>query len=512
MSPRTDHEKATIEHVDAVRTYGSDEESKSTWQTLKSNPKIIALCFFANVGPLMYGFDNLATSLCLSMPAFELQFGEMVDESPVIAAWWQSVWNAMGQIGTMLGAVAIGFIADRFGRRACFAISAVFSAAGIAVLYICSTPGVFLAGKTINALSLGMAISVGQTYIAEITPVAMRGIALSGFTFSMNLGYMIAASVAFKRLTVMDASAYRVLFAAGWVWPGLMLLLFSIIPESPFHLVRQGSRDKARKALIQLSPKGADITTQLTAIEWLVEDERSLANEAQSASFVELFNKDNIRRTRIIIYCNALNQMIGATFIGNGPYFLISAGLPSSSTGMLVEIGIAFAICSSIITWFLIPRTGNRTLMLWGTAGSALFFIIIGVSGCFYTKAAKWTTGIGLQLVWWSIGPCIGPAMSVAGQVSQARLRAKSQSLGFGFNYFFSAIWNVCVPYMFNTDQGNLGGKMGFIYLATAVIAWVAIFFDVPETKGRSFAELDEMFQLGLPARGFKTWREADVE
>lgn len=175
-----------------------------------------------------------------------------------------------------------------------------------------------------------------------------------------------------------------------------MLLLFSIIPESPFHLVRQGSPEKARKALIRLSPKGTDVTTQLTAIEWLVEDERALANEAQSASFVELFNKDNIRRTRIIIYCNALNQMIGATFIGNGPYFLISAGLPSSSTGMLVEIGIAFAICSSIITWFLIPRTGNRTLMLWGTAGSALFFIIIGVSGCFYTKAAKWYSILSL--------------------------------------------------------------------------------------------------------------------
>lgn len=50
MSPRTDHGKATIEHLDAVRTYGS-EESKSAWQTLKSNPKIIALCFFASVIP-----------------------------------------------------------------------------------------------------------------------------------------------------------------------------------------------------------------------------------------------------------------------------------------------------------------------------------------------------------------------------------------------------------------------------------------------------------------------------
>lgn len=101
--------------------------------------------------------------------------------------------------------------------------------------------------------------------------------------------------------------------------------------------------------------------------------------------------------------------------------------------------------------------------------------------------------------------------MSISGQISQARLRAQSQSLGFAFNYFFSAVWNVCVPYMFNADQGDLGGKMGFIYFATAVISWLIIYFDVPETKGRAYADLDTMFELDLPTRDFVSWNPTAV-
>lgn len=109
----------------------------------------------------------------------------MVNGTPVIPAYWQSLWNALAQIGTMIGAWSIGLVADRFGRRICFALAGILSFAGIAILYVCTTSGVFLAGKVINALSLGMAMSVGQTYVSEITPLAIRSIALSSYTFSM---------------------------------------------------------------------------------------------------------------------------------------------------------------------------------------------------------------------------------------------------------------------------------------------------------------------------------------
>lgn len=66
--------KAEIYHIDRIllAQKAEDEEHKaSIIDTLAKNHKILILCAFANIGPLMYGFDNLATSLCLSMPAFQ---------------------------------------------------------------------------------------------------------------------------------------------------------------------------------------------------------------------------------------------------------------------------------------------------------------------------------------------------------------------------------------------------------------------------------------------------------
>jgi MFS transporter, SP family, general alpha glucoside:H+ symporter len=96
--------------------------------------------------------------------------------------------------------------------------------------------------------------------------------------------------------------------------------------------------------------------------------------------------------------------------------------------------------------------------------------------------------------------------MAMAGEISAIRLRAKSLSIGFTFNYFFSTVWNVVVPYMFNSDQGNLGGKIGWIYLALVIPALAIIYFEFPETKGRSFAELDEMFEGKVKTRKFRTY------
>jgi hypothetical protein len=99
----------------------------------------------------------------------------------------------------------------------------------------------------------------------------------------------------------------------------------------------------------------------------------------------------------------------------------------------------------------------------------------------------------------------------VAGEVSSVRLRAKSQGLGFLVNGFFSWAFNFFVPYMFNADEANLGGKMGFFFFGLCAIGAVVIFLEIPETKGRTYAELDEMFEKRLPTRQFSTYVCQDV-
>ena len=107
------------------------------------------------------------------------------DHTFTIPTMWQSLWNAMPLLTNMLGAFAAGPIADRVGRKWTFGIGSIFSIIGIAVVYIARDPGVFLAGKMVNAISLGICLTNCQIYVSEVTPLHLRGVALSAYTFSI---------------------------------------------------------------------------------------------------------------------------------------------------------------------------------------------------------------------------------------------------------------------------------------------------------------------------------------
>jgi SP family general alpha glucoside:H+ symporter-like MFS transporter len=59
---------------------------------------------------------------------------------------------------------------------------------------------------------------------------------------------------------------------------------------------------------------------------------------------------------------------------------------------------------------------------------------------------------------------------------------------------------------MVNPTEGNLKGKAGFVWGATALICFVWSWFRLPETKDRSFEELDILFARKVPARKFAAY------
>lgn len=212
-----------------------------------------------------------------------------------------------------------------------------------------------------------------------------------------------------------------------------------------------------------------------------------------------------------MLYSNGLSQMTGATFINNSPYFMIVAGLSPTQAAMIIEVGIAMSIFSSILTCWAMARIGRRPIVLSGIALAAVLFFIMGLTASLpnQNSSSLWCVAITLQMVWLSIGPANGPALSVAAEVSSIRLRAKTLAIGFFFNYVWSAVWNIVVPYMFNADQGNLGGKMGWIFMATCIISFVLLWFEMPETKDLSFEQIDRRFETHVHARCFTS---ADVD
>jgi MFS transporter, SP family, sugar:H+ symporter len=63
------------------------------------------------------------------------------------------------------------------------------------------------------------------------------------------------------------------------------------------------------------------------------------------------------------------------------------------------------------------------------------------------------------------------------------------------------------LPYLQDTPGANLGSKVGFIYGSICFVALIWGYFFLPELKGRSLEELDEMFAAKLPLRKFRDYR-----
>lgn len=355
--------KAEFEHVET-----NPEETMTAWECISRNPKVLLWTLYANstpspflssqhvltppVGSTLVGYENLALSVCLAMPAFQQQFATPIDGHLIIPAHWQSAWNAMYNVMTFVGSLVAGIVQDTFGRRAVFLLAILVASGGIAVTYISSTPAHFLGGKITTGFAVGLILTGTQTWVSETAPTPMRGIALSCNTIMLNLGFLIAISSTFARVGIMDPSAFRVLFAAAWVFPGILALGLPFMPESPYYLVMKGQHDEARRALQRLS--GMHVDARLAQIQQTVEAERRIASA--KASFAECFRGTNWRRTRIILICFYMPQVVGAVLSANAPYFLNQTGLDSGTVIMLVQVGISMGVVSALVNVFWMMR------------------------------------------------------------------------------------------------------------------------------------------------------------
>lgn len=65
---------------------------------------------------------------------------------------------------------------------------------------------------------------------------------------------------------------------------------------------------------------------------------------------------------------------------------------------------------------------------------------------------------------------------------------------------------------MYSSADGNLGGKVGFIFAGLSAVALVVIFFEIPEMKGLRVEELDTRFEQGVSTRAFQQAANAQTE
>lgn len=183
---------------------------------------------------------------------------------------------------------------------------------------------------------------------------------------------------------------HQVLFATEWIWPAILILAVWFMPESPHYLVKKGFRDDALASLKRLRNAKDDTEALLNEIVLVHEAEKTAIHLGKKNAFILCCKGANWRRTRIIIYLNAMSQLIGASFVNNAPYFLIQAGLSPSRQGMVIEIGFALGIVTTVITWFFLDNIGRRPLLYLGMSVAAVLYLAMGIAGCFHSPGSLW--------------------------------------------------------------------------------------------------------------------------
>jgi len=271
-------------------------------------------------------------------------------------------------------------------------------------------------------------------------------------------------------------------------------------PESPWYYVRKGDTESARKSLRQLYGPSVDLEPHLAAIVKTVEDEREVT---KAARWIQCFQGTNLIRTMISTGVFMCQHLSGIVFVlGFSTYFFELAGIKTASA---FDLGVGVTACGVVgvvISWSLVNNFGRRNLFLIGMAGLTTVLFLIGICDVIPTAGARWAEAsftVVYALVYQATIGCI--AFSILGETSSTILRAKTVGLATAVQAVFGTVMNVVVPYMVNPDKADLKGKVGFVFGGASLLATIWTYFYIPELKGRTFDEIDYMFQQRIDPR-----------
>ncbi|KAK7429807.1 hypothetical protein QQZ08_003652 [Neonectria magnoliae] len=386
------------------------------------------------------------------------------------------------------------------------------SYAAIAIEFVAISNELFFGGKFLNGFATGCIATVCVSYIGEIAPLAFRGVATCLVGFSYTLGPLVSALIVKNTGTLPNRWAYRAVFCAQFGFAFVITPFIFFMPESPWWLMSKDRDSAALRSLELLGYRGEDGYKRLSLIKQTLEKVRA---ETEGVTYLECFRATNLRRTCISIAPKCMQAFSGITFAASyATYYMQLAGYSAQKSFTLQIVQQVVSMVGSIMSWYFVDRVGRRNLTFYGLL--ALTVILLAMGGCATattnTQAVEATVAF-ILLYCWMYNLSIGAvAFTVLAEVSTSRLRAKTVGIGLAVVNGLNMMWSFVLPYLFNPDKANLGAKVAFVFGGCSVLSLVYLWFELPETAGRTYEELDEMFMKAIPARKFKDFRpEAQV-
>ncbi|KAJ9149772.1 General substrate transporter [Pleurostoma richardsiae] len=475
----------------SVSQVGTTADSMGQKVTLKA-------CFLgliASVGGFMFGYVSGQISGYFSMSDYAKRFGH----DNTFSAARQGAIVGLLSVGCLFGALIIGQVVDRIGRRMTICLSAFWACIGI-IIEISSQHAwyQFAIGRFVTGLSIGALSVVVPMYQSESAPVVIRGFLISCYQLFVTLGIWVSNMVNWgTHKSYSDSSQWRITNGLGLLWALILGVGILLLPESPRYIYRKGQEGEARRIIGDLAgvdPNHLSVDDQINQMRAQLEEEKSAAD----VKWYEIFTGPRMMyRTVLGMVLQAGQQLTGINYyFYYGTTIFKSTGLTDSYVTQII-LGSVNVISTFPGLW-VAHNVGRRKGLIVGAVWMMVCFFIYAFVGHLKLNLADptETPGIGKVLI---VFACLdifafaatwGPlAWTVIAEMYPSRYRGPCMALATATNWFWNFLIGFFTPYI----TRKIDFYYGLVFAVCCGCLALIVFFFLIETKGHSLEEIDIM-------------------
>ncbi|KAF4443394.1 hypothetical protein F53441_11443 [Fusarium austroafricanum] len=485
--------------------------TKGQVNSLWSEKRLIAICFFIALAQFQYGYDSAAIAGFQSMPGFLIVFGYADPKNPIgynISTKVQTLLQSLISLGAFAACIVIfnfgRFISPRVGLWIASLIGVVSVAAQIGSTHVAA----LYFGRVMLGISNGFYSTFSAIYIGESTPAYLRGAAIGMVVMQINIGALIGIVVDNSTQVMISRLSYQIPLAVMFAVPVLISIGLLFLPETPRYYISKGQDDKAEAAIRKLR----GITDQTRLREDIAIMRNAWLEETQmraSTNLIDAFRGADLRRTLLSIATAVAQAATGIYFISAfSVFFFVQARI--GEPFKWVTISIALALTGNLLSFPAVRFLDRRHLLIATSllnAGMMLgMAVTYNVSPPGSPTAGKVLVGLSIVFTWF-YGVGQGPVLwALQTEIPSQRLRAQTVGFSQGTSFLVSWLSSYCTPYFINPEALNWGPKYCYIWAGSNFILATFTFFFIPETRGRSLEQLDELFEKRVSAWKFSSY------
>uniref|UniRef100_A0A7N0TUG3 Major facilitator superfamily (MFS) profile domain-containing protein n=1 Tax=Kalanchoe fedtschenkoi TaxID=63787 RepID=A0A7N0TUG3_KALFE len=487
----------TIISLPGSSGYSDSLSEPRTKITYFSNAYVLGLTLVAGIGGLLFGYDTGVISGALLYIKDDF-------ESVARSSFLQETIVSMALVGAIIGAAAGGWINDTHGRKKATLIADVVFTMGSFVMAVAPDPYILIIGRLLIGLGVGVASVTAPVYIAEASPSEIRGGLVSTNVLMITGGQFLSylVNLAFTEVP----GTWRWMLGVSAVPAILQFFMMLYLPESPRWLYMKDEKIKAVAVLSKIyDPDRLD--EEVEQLSTALEEERA---RKVAVAWLDVFRVKEIRIAFLAgAGLQAFQQFTGInTVMYYSPTIVQMAGFHSNQLALLLSLIVAgMNAAGTIAGIYLIDHVGRRKLAL-----TSLFGVIISLgilSWSFFLEESGSSNGkfygvlsvLGLALYIAFFAPGMGPVpWTVNSEIYPEAYRGICGGMSATVNW----ISNLIVAQSFLSLATALGTGTTFLILGViAILAFVFVAVYVPETKGLSFEEVEQIWKERAGGGGF---------